>query len=47
MNDLRYPIGIFQFPEVITAQQVRVWIEDIRLLPRQLAEALSVQVNNH
>ncbi|MET4563368.1 YfiT family bacillithiol transferase [Lysinibacillus parviboronicapiens] len=41
MNDLRYPIGIFQFPEVITAQQVRVWIEDIRLLPRQLAEALS------
>ncbi len=41
MNDLRYPIGQFQFPEVVTAQQVKKWIDDIRLLPRQLAEALS------
>ncbi|MFJ5767485.1 YfiT family bacillithiol transferase [Lysinibacillus sp. NPDC093210] len=41
MNDLRYPIGQFQFPEVVTAQQVQKWIDDIRLLPRQLAEALS------
>ena len=41
MTDLRYPIGQFQFPEVVTAQQVKEWIEDIRLLPRQLAEELS------
>ncbi|KOS63214.1 putative metal-dependent hydrolase [Lysinibacillus agricola] len=41
MTDLRYPIGQFQFPEVVTAQQVKEWIEDIRLLPTQLAEALN------
>ncbi|EON71229.1 YfiT family bacillithiol transferase [Lysinibacillus sphaericus] len=40
MNDIRYPIGQFRFPEVTTAQQVREWMEDIRLLPRQLAETL-------
>ncbi|MFJ7186155.1 YfiT family bacillithiol transferase [Lysinibacillus xylanilyticus] len=40
MTDLRYPIGQFQFPEVVTAQQVQEWMEDIRLLPKQLAEAL-------
>ncbi|AVK86511.1 putative metal-dependent hydrolase [Lysinibacillus sp. B2A1] len=41
MTDLRYPIGQFHFPEAVTAQQVKDWIEDIRLLPRQLAEELS------
>lgn len=41
MTDLRYPIGQFQFPEVVTAQQVKGWMEDIRLLPEQLAEALN------
>lgn len=41
MNDLRYPIGQFRFPEVVTAQHVQKWIDDVRLLPRQLAEALS------
>ncbi|CAM5195738.1 hypothetical protein LSPH26S_01944 [Lysinibacillus sphaericus] len=28
-------------PEVVTAQHVQKWIDDVRLLPRQLAEALS------
>ncbi|MEY9976908.1 YfiT family bacillithiol transferase [Lysinibacillus sp. RC79] len=41
MTDLRYPIGQFQFPEVVTAQQVKEWIADIRLLPKQLADALN------
>lgn len=41
MTDLRYPIGQFQFPEVVIAQQVQEWVEDIRLFPKQLAEALS------
>ena len=41
MNDLQYPIGQFQCPTVISMQHVVEWMEDIRLLPRQLAEALS------
>lgn len=41
MTDLRYPIGQLQFPEVVTALQVKEWIGDIRLLPRQLAAELS------
>ncbi len=41
MQDERYPIGKFQCPEVILEHHVRGWIEDIRLLPRQLAETLS------
>ncbi|MGE7952902.1 YfiT family bacillithiol transferase [Lysinibacillus xylanilyticus] len=40
MTDVRYPIGQFQFPKVVTAQQVQEWMEDIRLLPKQLGEAL-------
>ncbi|SCY85222.1 MULTISPECIES: YfiT family bacillithiol transferase [unclassified Lysinibacillus] len=41
MTDLRYPIGQFQFPKEMTPQRVQEWIVDIRLLPKQLAEALS------
>lgn len=41
MTDLRYPIGQFQIPKEVTAKQVQEWIEDIRLLPKQLEEALS------
>ncbi|MFJ8460471.1 YfiT family bacillithiol transferase [Lysinibacillus xylanilyticus] len=40
MTDVRYPIGQFQFPEVVTELQVKEWMEDIRLLPKQLGEAL-------
>jgi len=47
MTDLRYPIGQFQFPEVVTAQQVQEWMEDIRLLPTQLAQALSRASSKH
>lgn len=41
MRAERYPIGQFQCPEEILEEHVTGWIEDIRLLPRQLAEALS------
>jgi len=41
MTDLRYPIGQFQIPKEVTSKQVQEWIEDIRLLPKQLEEALS------
>ncbi|MFA1739620.1 YfiT family bacillithiol transferase [Lysinibacillus fusiformis] len=41
MTDLRYPIGQCQYPVEVTSQQVKEWIEHIRLLPKQLEEALS------
>lgn len=41
MTDLQYPIGQFQLPKEVTSQQVKEWIDDIRLLPMQLAEALN------
>lgn len=41
MTDLRYPIGQFQFPKEVNSQQVLAWIDEIRLLPKQLAEALN------
>lgn len=41
MTDLQYPIGQFQLPKEVTLQHLKEWIDDIRLLPKQLAEALS------
>lgn len=41
MRDERYPIGQFQCPQEILKEHVAGWIEDIHLLPRQLAEVLS------
>ena len=40
MTDLQYPIGQFQLPKEVTLQHLKEWIDDIRLLPKQLAEAL-------
>ncbi|QPA58565.1 YfiT family bacillithiol transferase [Lysinibacillus sphaericus] len=39
--DLRYPIGEFQCPKEVTSQQVKEWMGDIYLLPKQLKEVLS------
>ncbi|PIJ98684.1 metal-dependent hydrolase [Lysinibacillus sphaericus] len=41
MIDLRYPIGEFQCPKEVTSQQVKEWMGDIYLLPKQLKEVLS------
>ncbi|WP_325166695.1 YfiT family bacillithiol transferase [Viridibacillus soli] len=38
--DLKYPIGKFECEEKISTEQVSKWIEEIRLLPEQLIEAV-------
>lgn len=43
--DLRYPIGPWKKPDHINYTQVLEWIEDIRLLPKQLNE-LCVHLDN-
>ncbi|GLC89519.1 YfiT family bacillithiol transferase [Lysinibacillus piscis] len=41
MKDARYPIGPFEFSEVVGKDQVDGWIEEIRLFPSKLASTLS------
>ncbi|GIO11918.1 putative metal-dependent hydrolase [Cohnella xylanilytica] len=40
-EELRYPIGTYEQEGPISAEQRDAWIEDIRLLPGQLAEAVA------
>ena len=40
MQDLRYPIGEFSFPERTTAQERRGWIREIEALPAHLRAAV-------
>ena len=40
MADLRYPIGEFGWPEVISKAQVVEWIREIELAPARLREAV-------
>jgi len=42
MNDLKYPIGPFKPRSTYTAREVERWIEDIKSLPEQLVDALSI-----
>src|SRR3954462_14531980 len=39
--DLRYPVGPYQAPEVISAAQRSLWIRQIQTLPSSLREAVS------
>jgi hypothetical protein len=41
MEELRYPIGKFSFPESSTAQQRAAWISDIANAPAHLRSAVS------
>ncbi|MBV8843390.1 MAG: putative metal-dependent hydrolase [Bryobacterales bacterium] len=41
MNDLRYPIGKFTFPEVVTAQQRALYITEIAQAPLKLQAAVA------
>ncbi len=41
MNNLRYPIGKFECPEVITAEHVKKWISDIEELPSKISNLVS------
>ncbi len=40
IEHLRYPIGRFQAPGLIGAEQIRSWIDEIELLPWQLRQAV-------
>jgi uncharacterized damage-inducible protein DinB len=39
--DLRYPIGPYKAPEVITAAQRNTWIAELNTLPENLKQAIS------
>ena len=41
MDDLRYPIGQFAFPESTTAQQRKEWIREIAEAPTKLQSAIA------
>lgn len=41
MEELRYPIGRFEWKGEITPEQRQLWIEDIEGLPNKLREAVS------
>lgn len=38
--DERYPIGKYEFPEEISSQQIDIWIQEIKDLPKQIRQAL-------
>ncbi len=39
--DLRYPIGKFIPPEVVTSDQLQTWIDNIRSLPTRMQQAVA------
>lgn len=41
LDELRYPIGKYQKPEIITPNHLQEWIQTITELPTKLREALS------
>jgi hypothetical protein len=45
MNDrlyiLKFPIGEFEAPEIISEQQIGEWIEDVKSFPERIAELVS------
>ncbi|GAA4274439.1 putative metal-dependent hydrolase [Aquimarina gracilis] len=41
MNKLRYPIGKFECPEVITSTHIENWISDIEELPLKISNLVS------
>ncbi|MBA4494705.1 YfiT family bacillithiol transferase [Paenactinomyces guangxiensis] len=40
MEELRYPIGRYKQAENITAEQRETWIEEMKMIPEMLAQAL-------
>ncbi|WP_191566146.1 YfiT family bacillithiol transferase [Metabacillus idriensis] len=41
MDDLRYPIGLFQAPEKIERHHLEVWLEELSAAPVRLRDAIS------
>lgn len=40
-QDLRYPVGRFNPPAVITAQERASWMHEVEILPKRLSEAVA------
>lgn len=40
MGDLRFPIGEFKTPNMITEDTIRIWIDELEKIPQQLQEAI-------
>ena len=38
---LKFPIGEFEAPEIISEQQIEEWIEDVKSFPERIAELVS------
>lgn len=38
--DERYPLGKYEFPKEISSQQLAIWIQEVKDLPKQLRQAL-------
>ena len=41
MDDLRYPVGKFEFPESVSAHELAAFVDQIEAAPSQLRVALS------
>jgi uncharacterized damage-inducible protein DinB len=41
MTDLRYPIGRFQSPEVITPQHIAEWVDTLEAIPARMRSAVA------
>ena len=41
MDDLKYPVGQYRLPLLITERERRLWIEEIATAPRHLREAVA------
>lgn len=41
LEQLKYPIGYYQAPDIITSTQRELWIEDLAILPKQMREIVN------
>lgn len=46
MDDLQYPIGLFQAPENIERNHLELWLEELSAAPARLREAISGLTNS-
>ncbi|MGB1204183.1 MAG: YfiT family bacillithiol transferase [Chitinophagales bacterium] len=40
LNKLRFPIGEFEKPAIISAEQIKIWISDIEQFPKKLCKLI-------
>ena len=41
LEQLRFPIGDFQNPKIITPENIDLWISEIKTIPTQIADAIN------